>query len=288
MIKLGLPAGSLQESTIKMFKKAGFNILIGSRSYIPYINDPEIKARFIRAQEIPGYVEAGKLDVGLTGKDWVLESDADVVEVVKLLYAKSGLTQVKWIVAVPSDSKINSIKDLNGKRIATELVSVTKKFLKENNVKADVEFSWGATEAKPPELVDAVVELTETGSSLMANNLKTIGVVMESYTVLIANNESWKNKDKRNKIENIALLLKGALEAETKVGLKMNLPKNKLKDIISTLPALKQPTISSLVDPKWVAIEVIIDENIVREIIPKLKSLGASGIIEYPLNKVVY
>lgn len=288
MIKLGLPAGSLQESTIKMFKKAGFNISSGGRSYVPYINDPEIKVRFIRAQEIPRYVEAGKLDAGLTGKDWVLESDADVVEVVKLLYAKSGLTQVKWVVAVPNDSKIKSIQDLNGKRIATELVSVTKKFLKENNIKSDVEFSWGATEAKPPELVDAVVELTETGSSLRANNLRIIAPIMESYTVLIANNESWRNKDKKNKIENIALLLKGALEAETKVGLKMNLPKNKLKDIVSTLPALKQPTISSLADSKWVAIEVIIDESVVREIIPELKRLGASGIIEYPLNKVVY
>jgi ATP phosphoribosyltransferase len=288
MIKLGLPAGSLQESTIKMFKKAGFNISLGSRSYVPHINDPEIKVRFIRAQEIPMYVEVGKLDAGLTGKDWVLESDVDVVEVVKLLYAKSGLTQVKWVVAVPNDSKINSIKDLNGKRIATELVSVTKKFLKKNNIKANVEFSWGATEAKPPDLVDAIVELTETGSSLRANNLRIIASVMESYTVLIANKESFKDKEKKNKIENIALLLKGALEAETKVGLKMNLPKDKLKSITSILPALKEPTISSLVDPKWVAIEVIIDESIVREIIPKLKRLGASGIIEYPLNKVVY
>ena len=288
ILKIGLPAGSLQEATVKMFKKAGYNISIGSRSYVPYIDDPEIKLRFIRAQEIPRYVESGKLDAGITGKDWVLENDAKVVEVAKLLYAKRGLTQVKWVIAVPIDSKIKGVKDLKGKRIATELVSVTKKYLKTKNVKADVEFSWGATEAKPPELVDAIVELTETGSSLSANNLRIVDTVMESTTVIVANKDSWKDPDKRSKIENIAILLQGALEAEEKVGLKMNLPKSKLKKIISTLPALKKPTVSSLSDPGWVAIETIIDENIVRKIIPELKRMGAQGIIEYPLNKVVY
>ncbi|MFH1074817.1 MAG: ATP phosphoribosyltransferase [Candidatus Firestonebacteria bacterium] len=287
-IKIGLPAGSLQESTIKMFKKAGWNISVGSRSYVPKIDDPEITARFIRAQEIPRYVESGKLDFGLTGADWVAENNADVVEVAKLVYAKRGRTSVKWVIAVPNDSKINSIKGLQGKRIATELVNATKKYLKANGVKADVEFSWGATEAKPPEFVDAVVELTETGSSLRANNLRIIGTIMESVTVIIANKESFKKKDIRKKIEAIAMLLQGALEAETKVGLKMNLPRANLKKITSELPALKTPTISSLSDPAWVAIEVIIDESVVRSIIPRLKEHGAEGIIEYPLNKVVY
>ncbi|OGF45415.1 MAG: ATP phosphoribosyltransferase [Candidatus Firestonebacteria bacterium RIFOXYC2_FULL_39_67] len=287
-LKIGLPAGSLQESTIKMFKKAGWNISLGSRSYVPKIDDPELVARFIRAQEIPRYVESGKLDFGLTGADWVAENNADVVEVSKLIYAKRGRTSVKWVIAVPNDSKINSVKDLKGKRIATELVNVTGKYLKANGVKAEVEFSWGATEAKPPELVDAVVELTETGSSLRANNLRIIGTIMESATVIIANKEAFKKKDVRKKIEAIAMLLQGALEAETKVGLKMNLPKSKLEKITSELPALKKPTISALSDPGWVAIEVIIDESIVRSIIPMLKEHGAEGIIEYPLNKVVY
>lgn len=287
ILKLGLPAGSLQESTIKMFKKAGYNISVGSRSYVPYIDDPEIKPRFIRAQEVPRYVESGKLDVGITGKDWVLENEAKVIEVAKLVYAKRGLTQVKWVLAVPIDSKINAIKDLKGKRIATELVYVTKKYLKDNNIKADVEFSWGATEAKPPELVDAIVELTETGSSLEANNLRIIATVMESATVIIANKNSWKDSSKRSKIENIAILLQAALEAEEKVGLKMNLPRSKLKKIISTLPALKKPTVSSLSDPDWVAIETIIDENIVRKIIPELKRMGAQGISLYP-NRPTY
>ena len=287
-IKIGLPAGSLQESTIKMFKKAGWNISVGSRSYVPKIDDPEMTARFIRAQEIPRYVESGKLDFGLTGADWVAENNADVVEVAKLVYAKRTRTVLKWVLAVPNDSKIKSVKDLEGKKIATEVVNITNQYLKKNGVKADVEFSWGATEAKPPELVDAVVEITETGSSLRANNLRIIDTIMESSTVIIVNKQSWKNKDIRRKVEGIAMLLQGALEAETKVGLKMNLPKAKLQQITSELPALKTPTVSSLADPAWVAIEVIIDESVVRSIIPMLKEHGAEGIIEYPLNKVVY
>ncbi len=287
-IKIGLPAGSLQEATIGMFKKAGWTISVGSRSYVPKIDDPELTARFIRAQEIPRYVESGKLDFGLTGADWVLENNADVVEVVKLVYAKRTRSVLKWVVAVPNDSKIKTVKDLAGKKIATEVVNITERYLKANGVKADVEFSWGATEAKPPELVDAVVEITETGSSLRANNLRIIDTIMESSTVIIVNKKSWKNKAIRKKVEAIALLLQGALEAETKVGLKMNLPKKKLENIIKALPALKKPTISSLSDPEWIAIEVIIDESVVRSIIPELKEYGAQGIIEYPLNKVVY
>jgi ATP phosphoribosyltransferase len=271
-----------------MFKKAGWNLSVGSRSYVPKIDDPEMTARFIRAQEIPRYVESGKLDFGLTGADWVAENNADVIEVAKLIYAKRTRTVLKWVLAVPSDSKIKSVKDLEGKKIATEVVNITKQYLKKNGVKAEVEFSWGATEAKPPELVDAVVEITETGSSLRANNLRIIDTIMESSTVIIVNKQSWKNKDIRRKVEGIAMLLQGALEAETKVGLKMNLPKAKLQQITSELPALKTPTVSSLADPAWVAIEVIIDESVVRSIIPMLKEHGAEGIIEYPLNKVVY
>ncbi len=290
MLKLGLPAGSLQEATIQMFKKAGYKISVGSRSYVPKVDDPELTARFIRAQEIPRYVNSGKLDFGLTGKDWVVENGVDgkVVEVATLVYAKRTRNVLRWVLCVPNDSKIETVKDLKGKKIATEVVNITNKFLAKNGVKAEVEFSWGATEAKPPELVDAVVEITETGSSLRANNLKIIATVMESSTVIIANKETWKKKSSREKIENIALLLQGALEAESKVGLKMNVPKAKLKKIVDELPALKTPTISALSDPDWVAIEVIMDESVVREILPKLKRQGAQGIIEYPLNKVVY
>jgi ATP phosphoribosyltransferase len=288
MIKLGLPAGSLQESTIKLFKKAGVNISLGSRSYAPFSDDEELKIRLLRAQEMSRYVESGALDLGLTGKDWVKENNSEVVEVINLVYSKQSLRPIRWVLAVPNDSKVKTVKDLKGKRIATEAVNITKSYFKKNNVEASVEFSWGATEAKPPELADAIVEVTETGSSIRANNLRIIDVVMESYTVLIANKNSWKIKEKREKIENIAILLQGALNAESKVGLKMNIPKKKLVKIISTLPALKKPTVSELTDKDWVAIETIIDENVVRKIIPELKRLGAEGIIEYPLNKVVY
>lgn len=288
MIKLGLPAGSLQDATLKIFEKAGFRFRVSTRSYIPVSDDTEIEARLIRAQEMPRYVEEGVLDVGLTGKDWVLENKAKVIEVTNLVYAKQGLGPVRWVLAVPNNSDIRSIKDLNGKRIATELVNVTKVFLRKAKVNAIVEFSWGATESKPPELADAIVELTETGSSLAANNLRVISTILESTTLLIANKKSWKIYEKKNKIENLAILLKGALEAFEKVGLKMNVPKDKLNNIINILPALKKPTISQLSDNYWVAVEIIVDEKIVRELIPKLKKSGASGIIEYPLNKVIY
>lgn len=288
MIKLGLPAGSLQDATLKIFEKAGFRFRVSTRSYIPVSDDTEIEARLIRAQEMPRYVEEGVLDVGLTGKDWVLENKAKVIEVTNLVYAKQGLGPVRWVLAVPNNSDIRSIKGLNGKRIATELVNVTKVFLRKAKVNAIVEFSWGATESKPPELADAIVELTETGSSLAANNLRIISTILESTTLLIANKKSWKIYEKKNKIENLAILLKGALEAFEKVGLKMNVPKDKLNNIINILPALKNPTISQLSDNYWVAVEIIVDEKIVRELIPKLKKSGASGIIEYPLNKVIY
>lgn len=287
-LKLALPKGSLQEATFKMFKKAGFNITLDTRSYFPKIDDEEIEITLIRAQEIGRYVEKGIIDAGITGKDWVEEARADVVYVENLLYAKQGINKVRWVLAVPEDSKIKSVKNLQNKRIATELVEVTKNYLEKNKVKAEVEFSWGATEVKPPRLCDAIVELTETGASLQANKLKIIDTVMESTTFLIANKNSWKNKWIKEKIKNLALLLKGALNAEEKVGLKMNVPKKVVNKIISILPALKTPTISPLADENWVALEVIIDEKIVREIIPKLKKVGAQGIIEYPLNKVIY
>lgn len=286
-LRLGIPKGSLEQSTIELFRKAGFNIISSSRSYTPFCDDPEISVRLIRAQEMPRYVEMGKLDAGLTGKDWIMECGADVKEVSDLTYAKSGFTAVKWVIAVPVDSKIRKVKDLKGKKIATEIVNVVEKYLKKNKVKADVEFSWGATEAKVPDLADAIVELTETGSSLRANNLRIVDTIMESTTRLIANREAWKNAWKKKKIENLALLLKGALVAGEKVGLKMNLPKNSLKGILGILPAMRNPTVSPLAKGDWVALEVIVDEKQVREIIPRLKRAGAEGIIEYPLNKVI-
>jgi ATP phosphoribosyltransferase len=247
----------------------------------------EIEALLIRAQEMARYVEDGVLDAGLTGKDWILEQNADIQEVAELNYAKGGLRPVKWVIAVPKDSKIRKVSDLNGKRIATELVGYTKKYLKSKGVKADVDFSWGATEVKPPYLADAIVELTETGTSLRANNLRIIETILESSTRFIANRKAWKNSWKKRKMENIVLLLKGALAAEEKVGLKMNVPERSLKKTISLLSAMHSPTISTLSDKGWYALEVMIDEKIVRDLIPKLKSIGATGIIEYPLNKVI-
>lgn len=286
-LKLGLPKGSLQESTLKLFKKAGYTISVDTRSYYPAVDDPEIEALLIRAQEMARYVEDGVLDAGLTGRDWMLEQDADLQEVAELIYAKGGLRPVRWVIAVPNGSKIRSLKDLNGKRIATELVGYTKKYLKAKGVKAEVDFSWGATEVKPPYLADAIVELTETGTSLEANNLRIVDTVLESSTLFIANRKAWKNSWKRRKMENIVLLLKGALAAEEKVGLKMNVPERSLKKTISLLSAMHSPTISTLSDKGWFALEVMIDERIVRDLIPKLKSIGATGIIEYPLNKVI-
>ena len=286
-IKLGIPKGSLQEATLSLFKKAGFNIFVGERSYKPLIDDEEIECLLIRAQEIPKYVEQGVLDLGLSGKDWITETNANVEEVADLLYAKQGLRKVRLVMAVSENSDIKNVKDLEGKRIATELVNVTKNYLEKNNVKASVEFSWGATEIKVPELADAIAELTETGSSLKANNLKIIDTILESTTKLIANKDSIKDSWKKKKIEGIALLLKGALLAEEKVGLKMNIEKKNLNRLLVLLPALKNPTISELSDKEWVAVETIIDERIVREIIPKLKKVGARGIIEYSLNKII-
>ena len=286
-IKLGLPKGSLQDSTFALMKKAGWNFKVGSRSYMPAVDDPDIAARLIRPQEIARYVELGLLDAGLTGYDWIYENGADVVEVAELCYSKATSNPVRWVVAVPNDSPIQGVQDLQGKRIATEAVGLTKRYLAEHGVEAEIEFSWGATEVKAPELVDAIVELTETGSSLRANQLRIVDTVLTSTTRLIANKDAWADKEKRAKIEQIALLLSGALNAENKVLLKMNAKKGDVAAICGVLPALHAPTVNPLGDPSWVAIETVVDESIVREIIPQLKAAGASGIIELALNKVV-
>ncbi len=286
-IKMGIPKGSLQESTIRLFKKAGFAISVSERSYFPRIDDEEVECMLIRAQEMSRYVENGVLDCGLTGKDWILENNSDVVEVADLVYAKQGLGKVRWVLAAPEGGSIKSVKDLKGKRVATEAVNLTKKYLNKNNVEAEVEFSWGATEVKPPELADAIVEITETGSSLRANNLKIIDTVLESSTRFIANKNSWKDLWKKKKIEIIAMLLQGAINAEEKVGLMMNVQKSKLDKILKILPALQKPTIAELSDKEWVDVNTIINESLVRELIPKLKEAGAEGIVEYPLNKII-
>jgi len=286
-LKIGLPKGSLQESTFKLFKNAGYTIKLRERSYVPVIDDNEIEGLVIRAQEMARYVENGILDMGITGLDWVMEQDAKVVELVRLRYGKVGFRGVKWVVAVPNDSPIKKVKDLQGKKIATELVGFTKRYLKKQGIEASIEFSWGATEVKPPLLADAIIEVTETGASLVANNLRIVETILESETVLIANKNAWKDPWKKRKMENLVMLLKGALLAEEKVGLKMNVPRNKLNKITEILPSLHTPTVSNLSDEKWVAIEVIIDENVVRDIIPDLKRAGAQGIVEYPLNKVI-
>ncbi len=288
VLRIGLPKGSLQESTFRLLAKAGFYFSVSERSYFPSIDDEEIQAILIRAQEIAKYVQDGVFDVGLTGKDWILENRADVVEVGELTYAKLTLRPVKWVLAVPNDSPIKSVKDLQGKRIATEIVNLTQDYLAKNNVQAEVEFSWGATEVKAPTLVEAIVEVTETGSSLRANNLRIVDVLLESRTMLIANKQSWQDARKREKIENLHMLLRGAIQAEGKVGLKMNVPKDKLDQLIKELPAMKRPTIAPLHGEDWVALEIIVEEQIVRKIIPKLKRAGAQDIIEYPLNKVIY
>jgi ATP phosphoribosyltransferase len=287
-LRLGFPKGSLQESTLELFRKAGIRIYATERSYFPACDDEEIEIMMVRSQEMAKYVEDGVFDVGLTGHDWICESGAKVKEICELIYAKSGFRPVRWVLAVPRDSKINSIKDLKGKRVATELVNYVKKYFAKNKVKAEVEFSWGATEAKAPSLVDAIVELTETGSSLRANNLRIVEEILTSTTRFIANNEALKDPWKRNKIENIAILLKGALAAEGMVGLKMNVEQKNLGRITGILPALKRPTISQLNLPGWVALEVIMEEKVVKKILPELKRAGAEGIIEYPLNKIIY
>ena len=288
LLMLGLPKGSLQDSTIKLFGKAGFNISVSSRSYRPSIDDEKLDGRFVRAQEVSRYVEHGYFDCGLTGQDWVKENDSDVIEVCSLVYSRASNKPSKWVIAVPEASTVQTVKDLEGKRIATEVVNITRQYLKENGVNAEVEFSWGATEVKVPDLVDAIVDLTETGNSIRANNLRIVDTLLNTNTVLIANKVSWENPAKRKKIENIALLLTSALEANSKVGLKLNIEKSKLEAILADLPALRNPTINRLTDESWVAIDTILDEKVVREIIPELKERGAEGIIEYPLNKVVF
>jgi len=286
-LHFGFPKGSLQDSTFRLFQKAGYKVSVGSRSYVPSVDDPEISGLLIRSQEMARYVQDEVLDAGMCGRDWVLENDSDVVEVCELKYSKQTNRPIRWVVAVPNDSPIQSIKQLKGKRIATELVGYTKRYLKKQGVNANVEFSWGATEVKPPVLADAIVELTETGSSLKANNLRILETILESVTVLIANKKAYKDPWKRQKIENIALLLQGAILAEEKVGLKMNVPKKSLSSVLSKLPALNSPTISHLTNEEWVSVEVILNEQVVRDILPEIKRAGASGIVEYPLNKVI-
>ncbi|NQU95282.1 MAG: ATP phosphoribosyltransferase [Candidatus Omnitrophica bacterium] len=287
-LKLGIPKGSLQDLTVKLFDKAGFTINISKRSYFPSIDDKEIEAVLFRAQEMSRYVESGIIDCGITGRDWILENNSKVVKVAELVYAKQSLKPVRWVLAVPEGSPIRSVKDLRNKSIATELVNVTKSYLRKKGVKADVEFSWGATEVKARMGMDAIVEVTETGASLRANGLRIIDTICESTTQFIANKKAWKDPKKKKKIEKIVLLLKGAILAAQKVGLKMNVSKKDLNKVLKILPAMKKPTISQLSQKGWFDIDTIIDEETVKEIIPNLKKAGAQGIIEYPLNKVIY
>ena len=287
IISFGLPKGSLEEPTIELFQRAGFSIAKSSRSYKPCWDDSQIDGRFVRAQEMSRYVEDGFFDCGLTGRDWVLENGSDVKIVENLIYSRSSNRISKWVLAVPENSNIESVSDLQGKTIATELVEVTRNYLARNGVEANVEFSWGATEVKVPELVDAIVDLTETGSSLRANNLRIVDILMETNTVLIANKRSWFDQAKKAKIENIALMMQAALHADSKVGLKLNIMKSKLNDVIKEMPALRRPTVSPLTDDSWIALETVIEKEVSRELIPALKRLGAEGIVEYPLNKIV-
>jgi ATP phosphoribosyltransferase len=286
-VRLGIPKGSLEEATVSLMAQAGYKITATERSYYPSIDDSEIECMMVRAQEMPHYVERAVLDFGITGHDWVVESRAKVEEVSELVYAKQGMRPVAWVLAVPVHSKFRTVKDLEGRTIATEAVNLTQAYLKANGVKAQVEFSWGATEAKPPELCDAIVELTETGSSLRANNLRVVDTVLESTTRVIVNSDSWKNDWKKRKIENIVLLLEGALSAQSRVGLKMNVASANLQAVLGLLPALKKPTISHLSDEDWVAVETIIEEATVRDLVPELRRVGAQGIVEYPLNKII-
>ncbi len=287
ILKLGMPKGSLQEATIEIFRKAGIRISAGDRSYFPFCDDEEIEIMLVRSQEMGKYVQDGLFDVGLTGYDWILETGAKVKEMCELVYGKSGFRPVRWVLAVPNDSKIKSVKDLKGKTIATELVNFVEKYLKQKKVKARVEFSWGATEAKAGMLVDAIVELTETGRSLKANKLRIVEDLLSSTPRFIANHKAWNDPWKRKKIENIAILLKGALAAEGMVGLKMNLQEEALSKVMDILPSLKRPTVSRLTLPGWIAIEVVVEESVVKRILPELKRAGAEGIIEYPLNKLI-
>jgi ATP phosphoribosyltransferase len=287
VLKLGIPAGSLQEATGELFRNAGYKITFASRSYYPAIDDPEMQCTLIRAQEMPRYVQDGSLDCGLTGYDWILENDAKVVELAELVFSKVSKRPVRWVLAVPNDSPIQSVKDLQGKRIATEVVNLTRRWLAQHSVTAHVEFSWGATEVKPPRLADAIVEVTETGSSLRANNLRIVCDLLQSTTRFIANQQAVNDAWKKQKMDDLVLMLQGAMAAEGKVGLMMNVRKADLPAVLKILPALQNPTISSLSDPEWVAVNTIIDENTVRHIVPQLKQAGARGIVEYPLNKII-
>lgn len=287
ILQLGIPKGSLEESTIDMFRKAGYKITVNSRSYYPTIDDEEIECLLIRAQEMARYVEEGIMDVGLTGLDWIEENGAEVVEVVELVYGKIGRNPLRWVVAVPEDSPIQSVKDLQGKRIATEAVNMTKRYLAKHGVEANIEFSWGATEVKPPRLADAIVEITETGSSLRANHLRILDTVCVTTTRMIANKTAWQDSFKRAKIERLALLLQSVLMAEKRVGLMMNVKRQDIDRVVKILPALQNPTVSPLLDSEWVALNTVVEERVVREIIPELLQAGAHGIIEYSLNKVV-
>ena len=288
VLKLGIPKGSLEEATVKLFAKAGYSIKIKSRSYFPSIDDNEIECMLIRAQEIARYVENGVLDAGLTGKDWVQENRADVVEIADLIYSKTSSQPVRWVLAVPNESPIQSVKDLQGKRIATEAVNMTVDYLKKHGVTADVEFSWGATEVKPPKLVDAIVEITETGSSLRANNLRIIETLMESNTKFVMNKEAYGNPWKKKKVERLVLMLQSAMAANGQVGLMMNVPKNKLDEVMKILPEGKKPTIAELTDSNWVDLTVVLEEKLVREIAPDLKALGVEDIVEYSINKIIH
>ncbi len=288
ILMLGLPKGSLEEATIALFAKAGWKITVNSRSYKPSIDDEELDGRLVRGQEVSRYVEHGFFDCGLCGQDWIIENGSDVVEVCDLVYSRASARKARWVLCVPEASPIQRAADLAGKRIATELVGTVRRYFAARNVPVEVEFSWGATEVKVPDLVDAIVDLTETGSSIRANKLRIVDTILETNTKLIANKRSWADPVKRKKIETIALLLRGALEAGVKAGLKMNVPRRSVEAVIKAVPALRNPTIAPLSNPDWVALETIIDESVVREIIPQLKALGAEGIVEYPLNKVVY
>jgi ATP phosphoribosyltransferase len=286
-LKLGIPKGSLQDATIELFSRAGWKITLGSRSYVPAIDDPEIECLLVRAQEMARYVQSGALDAGITGHDWVAETGAEVNELAELVYAKQRLARVRWVLAVPEDSSIREPRDLEGKTIATEVVQLTRQYLRRFGVNAQVEFSWGATEVKVPQLADAIVEVTETGSSLRANRLRIVDTVLESATVFIMNRSAAEDAWKRQKAENLILMLKGAIDAASKVGLLLNVHRDDLSRVLQVLPALKKPTISTLSDPDWVAVNTIIEEAVVRQLLPKLKAAKAQGIVEYPLNKIV-
>jgi ATP phosphoribosyltransferase len=287
VLKLGIPAGSLQEATAQLFRRAGYHITFSSRSYYPSIDDDEIECLLIRAQEMARYVEQGILDAGITGYDWVLETGAQVVEICELVFSKVSRRPVRWVLCVPENSPVQTVHDLQGKRIATEAVGLTQVFLAEHGVEAQVEFSWGATEVKPPRLADAIVEVTETGSSLRANNLRIVAEVLQSTTRFIANHQACDDPWKRAKLDNIALMLQSCLNAESKVGLMMNVPKDRLQEVLNVLPALQNPTVSALSNPAWVDVNTIVDETVVRSIVPQLKAAGARGIVEYPINKII-